>query len=766
MKHGKITLKNETVSEFPRYCVSRGLPLPAEWDVREPGEVSVRTEDGTELPSAGTVLQRRADGSIEWLLTDLLVDLGPTEERTVHIEHVPNGTEPVENAVEVVESDDGVSMRNGIVELVIARRGSLITSLSVHGRRIVGPHDRVDLETVDPNGKVYRASVSDGYEITVEHATRLRATVLVEGTHTARDTSTLLDFALRFTVTAGRADVTMTHTFFVREPSEGMIRVKAVRLVMPTRMPPDSTKLLHQAHHGRTWWPRGVEIAENVEVVASSCSELNDAFAQYEQCKPGTLFLRNFDSLHEDRSEYPFYIPPDGGPKFRAEYLTGGVRQVYPWVGWRSDDVTLVFGVRWWAALHPKSVAIDENVLTFSVWPEWAPLMKVVQGVSKSHTFWLGAAPGALSVDAAEKVALQWEIKGLTPLAVEIDPDWPRFCRVLDCHEFVRYQPEKYGRLEERLGHVVPGEPARFTYARHKPNGMFNFGDAAPDNPAEPSFTNNEDDLRSLAPLLEYLRTGRAHCMDFAEEAVNHYMEVDYCEFSTQPRKHGGLIPHTHKHFIGEVYSSHQWVEGILAYYYLTGDERARKVVVSVADNHVWWTEHLLDQVCCDGREAGIPLVNMSAAYRLTGDERYVRACHTIIDNFHKRWMRERGCFEYPYPQGAMLMWTKDYGNWSTYYGLYRLWEATGDEEVRELLVTLLQERMAPERFSVDDSRGMDFFAVWAYIRLTADETVVEKLRRPIDNFLEKGGHPMRRLHFLGYMDERGDERLHLGEAH
>jgi len=36
----------------------------------------------------------------------------------------------------------------------------------------------------------------------------------------------------------------------------------------------------------------------------------------------------------------------------------------------------------------------------------------------------------------------------------------------------------------------------------------------------------------------------------------------------------------------------------------------------------------------------------------------------------------------------------------------------------------------------------------------------VEKLRRPIDNFLEKGGHAMRRLHFLAYLDERGDERL------
>ena len=31
-----------------------------------------------------------------------------------------------------------------------------------------------------------------------------------------------------------------------------------------------------------------------------------------------------------------------------------------------------------------------------------------------------------------------------------------------------------------------------------------------------------------------------------------------------------------------------------------------------------------------------------------------------------------------------------------------------------------------------------------------------------INNFLRKGGHEMRRLHFLAYLDERGDERLSL----
>jgi hypothetical protein len=758
LERGEIRLKNETVGAFPRYLVSRGLPLPAGW-AREPTEVSLRDEKGAEVPSAATVLQRRPDGSIEWLLFDFAVDMGPEETKSVFLERKPTQSPRVPNAVTVMEEAETVTLSNGLVALTLNRRGKIIRSLSIQGKEIVGPDDRVDLETVDPDGCVYRASVSAGYRITLERNSPIRATALVEGTHAARNGRTFLDFALRFTLSTGRPDVTVMHTFYVREAAEGPIEVKAIRFVMPTRMEPDGVKLMRQAHHGRKWWPRPVKVRENVEVVSSSVSDLNAYASHFEPYRMGTLFLRNIKSLHEDFGEYPPWISPTGGTKFRADYMTGGVRHVYPFIGWRQDDFTLVFLMRHWAQLHPKSVSIDENVLTVSIWPEWATLMQAAQGVSKSHVFRICGEPRALTVDEAEQRLLQFEIHGVEPLEISIDPEWPRFCRVLDCQHILRYQPAKYPRLEERLGKVVPGEPSRFTYARNAPTGMFNFGDIGTGG----SFTNNEDDCRCFAPLQHYLRTGRAFAFDFAEENILHYMEVDHVEWSNVRRRKGGLIPHTQDHFFGEVYPSHQWVEGILAYYYLTGDERARKVVINVAENHCYWIENYLDVVCCDGREAGIPLVNLAAAYRLTGDSKYVCAARTVIDNFQKKWFDMWGDLKYPYPQGAHLKWTTGYGDWSSYYGLYRIWEVTGDEEVKKLLVALLEKLCKdPSRFSIDDSRGMDFFAVWAYIHLTGDDSVLATLRDAINNFLEKGGHAMRRLHFLGMLDERGDERLRL----
>ena len=63
-------------------------------------------------------------------------------------------------------------------------------------------------------------------------------------------------------------------------------------------------------------------------------------------------------------------------------------------------------------------------------------------------------------------------------------------------------------------------------------------------------------------------------------------------------------------------------------------------------------------------------------------------------------------------------------------------------------------------RANLDPRDRPVFFAVWAYLELTGDESVLETLAYPIENMLKKGGHAMRRLHFLGYLDRRDDERL------
>ena len=765
MQRCEIRLRNETLTVLDNYLLRRGVPMPA-GAVREPAGVSVVDAAGKVLPSEGKVLQKRPDGSIEWLLLDVLVDLGGQEDKRIFARPAPAEQGDVANPVTVRDDGERVTLSNGLSEVVVGRSGgSLIRRLVLNGRAVVDETTLVDLQVLDAGGKIHRASLCDACRVSVAHANRLVATVVVEGTHAGRDGSALLDFALRLTLAAACADLKVEHTFYCRERREGRIPVKAIRLVLPTTMDGGATKLLRQVHHGQSWFQRAVEIAENVEVVSSSVGDIDHYAAKLKgpgvshPCAGGDVFLRNLDSLREDWSEYSYNLRPGGGSGFRADIGFGAQRAVRPVIGWKQPGFTLVTTFEHFRQLHPKSVAIDENVVTYSIWPEWSAGMQIVQGVSKSHVVWLTGEPRELDMDEVEQRGHRWEYGYVEPVDVSFDPAWPAFCEVLDCGHFLKYQPEKYPLLENLIEPVpAAGNPARHTYDRQPATGMFHFGDVV--NADATACTNNEDDIQVLFPLQHFLRTGQTYAWDYGKEAARHYMEVDFCEWSTDPRQCGGLIPHTGEHFIGCVYSSHQWAEGLLAYYYLSGDERARNVVVRVGDNCCYWAHNVTEAVCCDGREAGMPLVNLAAAYRLTRDAKYIDAARHIVENFFLKWIRTYGEFKYPSPQGTHERPHKlitGYGDWSSFAGLYRLWEVTGAEEFRSLAVRLLSEAIRPGSFSVNDCRGMDFFAAWILGRLTGDmDDAIRRVERAVPMLLRRGGHPLRRLHFLKELDERG----------
>ena len=765
MERGEIRLHNETVVALEPYLITRGAPLPV-GAVQDEAGVCVTDGDGKVLPTAAKILQRRRDGSVEWMLLDIMVNLGGQEDKSIFIEPRAGEQPAVAHPVTVREEGSLLTLANGLSEIVVSRGGgSLIRRMTINGRTLVEEGMLVDLQVVDGGGKIHRASLSGAYAVTVTHQNRLRTEIKIEGKHAARDGSTFIDFALRLTLKADDPDVKLEHTFYCREEREGKIPIRSMRLIMPTTMDGGAKKLVRQGHHGRDWICRNLEIAENVEIVASSVGDI-DNYAQgftgvggTHPCAGGSVFIRNMDSLREDWLEYPFHMRPGQQSGFRAGLAIGGVRAVWPTIGWQDDGYTVVTTFEHFRQLHPKAIEIDENVITYSIWPAWSFPMELVRGVSKSHIFWITGAAREMNVDEVMDVQGRWEYDYVEPVDISFDPGWPIFCQGWDCEHFLRYQPEKYPMLENLLEPAEGADnPARHTYDRQSPKGMFHFGCAV--NSDATGCNNNADDGTVLAPLEHFLRTGHTYAWDYGKEAGRHYMEVDFCEWSPDPKQDGGLIAHTANHFLGNVYPSHQWNEGLLLYYYLSGDERARKVVVRVGDNNVYWVNNELECVTLDGREAGMAMVNLTAAYRLTREEKYIEAAKRIVENFVIKYEKEYGGFKYPYPQSTYKHPQKlitGYGDWSTFAGLYRMWEQTGEDELRELAVRHLRAAIVPGSFPLNDYRGLDFFSAWILGVLGGDmEDAVERVQRAIPTLLRTGGIAVRRLHFLKEMDERG----------
>jgi hypothetical protein len=312
MERGEIRIKNETLAELKPYTLTRGVPLPP-GRVRSASGFSVVDARGRVLPAAGSVLQRRPDGSIEWLLMDVQLQLEGHGETSVFV--VPKAAKPAAVRHPVVLRKEGsrTVLANGLSEVVVNRAGgSLFEKLTLNGRNLLAPGACVDLETVDAGGKIHRASLSGAYRVRVLHRNSLRTTVAIEGKHKARDGATFMDFTLRVTLCAGTPDVKLEHTFYCREPRDGKIAVRAMRLVMPTSMPGEAEKLVRQTTRGYDNVYHDLAVKENAEIIASATGNLD----QYKdpgagvahQAAGGAVFLRNPDSFHENWSEYPFHM--------------------------------------------------------------------------------------------------------------------------------------------------------------------------------------------------------------------------------------------------------------------------------------------------------------------------------------------------------------------------------------------------------------------------------------------------------------------------
>ena len=199
--------------------------------------------------------------------------------------------------------------------------------------------------------------------------------------------------------------------------------------------------------------------------------------------------------------------------------------------------------------------------------------------------------------------------------------------------------------------------------SRARSFGMLNWGDTIDKNYTKqgrgggaPVWVNNEYDFPHACALM-YMRTGIRRYLDFCMVHASHWQDVDVCHYSSDPLKIGGLIEHTKGHVMnGVLVPSHEWVEGFLDYYHLTGDERGLETALGIGDNIM----RLLDTPAyavageSNARETGWALRALTALYIETGNEKYRAQCDRIVGYFEK-WYGDYGCFAAPYTDNTLI---------------------------------------------------------------------------------------------------------------
>jgi len=741
----KIHAYNRSAFAYESYPLARGVPFPP-GAVTDPEALGLIGPAGEPVPVQTRVLQRRKDGSVEWALFEFVLDVEGDKDCAVTV--VEGAERPLpKHPVEVEEDGSRITLTNGLLTLVLSSEpGPFIRSLTVGSETVIAEGSRTEIFLTDPDGKVFRASPL-GYKLEVEQCGPVQSTVRLDGKHLARDGSELLDFTLRFTLWADRADLTLAHTFCNRELTPTGIQIAGLELRFDTQQDPAAEKMVHQSAHGRDYFSRKVIIKENAEIVATSEFDLHGYPAKVKPYQNGHVLLRNFSSLEKDMSGYPWHMRP-GVSTHRAELRPRALQAVASYAGWRSDKLTIIPRIKRMAALHPKSMSFEEQELTIGLWPRWAGPLTIRQGVSKTHELCFALADRPLSNDDIEERAIRFELVWST-VETGFDPEYPRECEVLDQHQMLPFDPIKRPVLEQKI--VGTGtRRAGPHYLSMGAQGMFHYGDNG-----GPSFTNNEHDGHVWMHVINYLRTGFTGSWETAREHAHHYMEVDWCAFSTDSLQNGALIPHCQNHHEGPAYPSHQWIEGLIAYYYLSGDERIRTVAIAQAEHTLYWIEHKPHLITCDGREAGLPMTNLAATYKLTGDERFIKGAYWLIDNFFRKYMRPDGVLRYPH-QGSRESMMTNYADFSAMCGLWRVYEVTGDESLRPLMIKAFNAHSIIDNMMPADYRTMDFDTPWMYYTLTKDESIFERLQPRTEMLLRTGGNKKTRLRWLKLLADTG----------
>src|SRR5262249_17961213 len=135
---------------------------------------------------------------------------------------------------------------------------------------------------------------------------------------------------------------------------------------------------------------------------------------------------------------------------------------------------------------------------------------------------------------------------------------------------------------------------------------------------------NLEYDLAQVLALA-YAATGEWSYYDGMVAAARHFMDVDVIHYHrAHPTWVGMNHPKNPLHFsfeLGGVDLGHTWTEGLLSYYYFTGDARGLEAACGIADYLVQRIRGPL--VLGNPRQFGWPQIALTAAYEATGNDAY-----------------------------------------------------------------------------------------------------------------------------------------------
>lgn len=394
--------------------------------------------------------------------------------------------------------------------------------------------------------------------------------------------------------------------------------------------------------------------------------------------------------------------------------------------GWLSlgDGSALLLRNFW--QTYPKGVELGEGGLTWWLLPELPRSNYPPEGWDKLdeevlHWFWYDRATGCYRFRQGVEVAHEFVYRRGPGAAARPEVMSTRlfaqastehYCSSKAFGDVLPYAPERYRDYEEAFAQSFRNLE-RGRHELRQEYGWMSFGDWFGER--HWNWGNNEYDL-PYAMAMHFARTGRLELLERGAEMARHYATVDVCHEAPLPLRervyghcmgHVGLfyqrsdpriqaVTQSGKRFVGMPGamhdSGHAHLPGLFFYACLLGDRSMYDTAVQCA-----WTQaqrYTPNFSFGIERSAGWPLINATYAYRFTGNPYFLQAARIYFEKIRSTQNPETGCFDLPQdqtecdcPDKAQHRGGKAFATGVLMHGLARLWECTGDEQVKDTLV-------------------------------------------------------------------------------
>lgn len=725
-----ITVENRVHQSLLAQPIRQGVPWPR-GAVQPETKLSAHTDDGSPAPLGTRVLNRWPDGSVQWSLVDFAIYLPPSGKRVVTIDTAqPQHAKP-QHAIETHEDESGVQVSNGLATLKLSTRPGALIELWTMGNRNVVRSGGFDVVLKDEQGIEYSAACCASKKVCIEDANEVRAAVRVEGKHLSSDGRLLLDFWMRFTVFANRQDVKITYHYRNRELPEPGITLQSMVMKLQTGLPENCQRWIVHSNRTREFRTEPIRLRDDFEIASSHLPDLENYPAHLKGTPGGIgrVFIRQPEVLRDDAPK-PWFLQNVADFKFGAVFAPE--HAVWSTVGLSSAEGSLLLAGGNMVGLHPKSLKISGATAEYSIWPEWAGPMEITQGEGRTLDFFVGPLPPNATDEQFLQQYFSWEYSniyghhaGRSPVRVGLDNEHVQSCEVFAIDKLPAYDPQNHFAFERKVQATwTPDEAA-------PAHGHIHYGDEF----AHYGIGVNNEEMAGLVWFQEYLRTGRAECLDRGLAQAQHIMDVDIVMFSNDPYQNGGMCAHGPRHNHCAAYPSHMWFTELLFAYALTGDEEFKQAAIRVCDNLVFWIndERGFQTICSDGRESGQPLINLAWTYQFVPDQKYMDAMWKIVRGSFMARVQKYGRLIYMKPREDFALLADDgYGQWAAWEGLFWMWELTKDEELKKFILSQLDWRLTEERMATHGTfRATDFnVAAYAFL-MTGDMQWLQRVARP-----------------------------------